>query len=549
MIAPFNAFPALVLPPVLPTVLPVGPSGADKSGEFASIIRSATPPLARGDLPAATASLPDAEPQLSPRLEQRRETAPMHEVLAIATRLVPGTTQREALPPAALPHLTPAAALQRVNIVLRSIPKAETALPSADGVSAPDVIQPQVDAPVFEPAPPKAQAPDITRVEQRPAIAVTEVLPLADADPAERQAPHDAPVPARDDTAAVPEAAVAQAPSHEFRSVRLGEPRGHRGFSQAVVPMETEHRAELADASTEGSAHENIDPGESRKADEQTLVAAAEPPSSLPAPTPVVLPVPTDVLARTPIAGSLPEFTSAVPAPLVATPASAISWPTRTPSIARDKGAVRASVEPLAPFIAAAGTHKGTRVDLAPIVAASDGAEADTAGTVALPTETAQVMLPKPFVDTAPLRDVTVDRQLDLTRGDAWLDTLARDIAATATEGGRLRFVLVPENLGRLDIEMQTGDAGLGVQMTAGTEAARDILSAAQPRIVDDLRAQGVRIADVTVASTTSPDAGGPSDGSSQRARQLPTEFITDVDRVPEPETLTVRKPAAGRYA
>lgn len=111
---------------------------------------------------------------------------------------------------------------------------------------------------------------------------------------------------------------------------------------------------------------------------------------------------------------------------------------------------------------------------------------------------------------------VAVDRHLDLARGDAWLNDLARDIADTAASGGRLKFGLAPESLGRLDVEIRQGQAGVSVHMTTRTDTARDLLTAAQPRIVDEIRAQGVRVAGTEV-STDASGFGGDRAGSTPR--------------------------------
>lgn len=117
---------------------------------------------------------------------------------------------------------------------------------------------------------------------------------------------------------------------------------------------------------------------------------------------------------------------------------------------------------------------------------------------------------------SAPTDGVAVDRHLDLARGDAWLNDLANDIAATAANGGRLKFGLAPESLGRLDVEIRQGASGVNVHMMTRTDTARDVLTAAQPRIVDEIRAQGVRVAGTEV-STDASGFGGDRAGSTPR--------------------------------
>jgi flagellar hook-length control protein FliK len=92
-----------------------------------------------------------------------------------------------------------------------------------------------------------------------------------------------------------------------------------------------------------------------------------------------------------------------------------------------------------------------------------------------------------------------VEQQLDLAHEGEWLDRLARDIARTADNEGTLKFRLNPETLGALKVEVTQGAAGASVRMTADTEAAKTIIADAQPRLVAEARAQGVRIAETHV--------------------------------------------------
>lgn len=144
--------------------------------------------------------------------------------------------------------------------------------------------------------------------------------------------------------------------------------------------------------------------------------------------------------------------------------------------------------------------------------------------------------------------DVTgVDRHLDLARGDAWLNDLASDIVATATNGGRLSFGLAPETLGRMNVEIRLSAAGVSVHMTTSTETARDMLTAAQPRIVDEIRAQGVRVAGTEV-STDASGLGGGRAGSSPRQ---PTGLLIDaaLSARPAAPSSSAELVANGRYA
>lgn len=138
-----------------------------------------------------------------------------------------------------------------------------------------------------------------------------------------------------------------------------------------------------------------------------------------------------------------------------------------------------------------------TTPDNAPIIA--------TANSVAIQpvTDFAVLLASSILPETA-----AVDRHLDLARGDAWIDDLARDIAASGVRGGHLKFALAPETLGRLDVEVRRGGDGLSIHMAARNETARDVLSAAQSRLIEEIRAQGVRVVGSDV-STGNADTRG----------------------------------------
>jgi len=91
------------------------------------------------------------------------------------------------------------------------------------------------------------------------------------------------------------------------------------------------------------------------------------------------------------------------------------------------------------------------------------------------------------------------DRSLDLANEAEWLDRLARDIAQASGNEGTIRFKLHPQTLGSLRVELSQGEHGTSIRLTADTEHARSILADAQPRLVAEARAQGVRIAETHV--------------------------------------------------
>lgn len=92
-------------------------------------------------------------------------------------------------------------------------------------------------------------------------------------------------------------------------------------------------------------------------------------------------------------------------------------------------------------------------------------------------------------------------RILDTSRGDMWLTDLASDIVSARQADKRLSFSMRPENLGLLDIDIASGEKGLSLKMTTGSEDAAHLLSSAQSKLTDELRSQNVRVAETEIQS------------------------------------------------
>jgi flagellar hook-length control protein FliK len=107
--------------------------------------------------------------------------------------------------------------------------------------------------------------------------------------------------------------------------------------------------------------------------------------------------------------------------------------------------------------------------------------------------------------------EALIEHQLDVAADGEWLDQLARDIARAGGSEGRMTFRLNPEHLGTLQVELARGEQGTSVRLTADSEAARAMLADAQPRLVAEARAQGVRISETHV------DLAGGNAGDSRR--------------------------------
>ncbi|MES2290897.1 MAG: flagellar hook-length control protein FliK [Pseudomonadota bacterium] len=188
-------------------------------------------------------------------------------------------------------------------------------------------------------------------------------------------------------------------------------------------------------------------------------------------------------------------------------------------------------------------------VEVSVTMLSDTASDADTTPTFSLPSATAALHQLASASSTQPVvsADVMINRHLDLARGDAWLDTLAKDIAASAGTGDRMRFALQPEHLGKLDVEVSRHDTGVAVHMTTRSEEARAIIAAAQPRLIDELRANGTRVVAADVASQMNAQTNGQSGNASRRPMNSFIEAAIDVR--PSAATQTNNTAAAGRYA
>lgn len=149
----------------------------------------------------------------------------------------------------------------------------------------------------------------------------------------------------------------------------------------------------------------------------------------------------------------------------------------------------------------------------------------------------------QPAASAAPhVAELVVERQLDLAGDDQWLDRLARDIARTSAGDEPLRFRLNPQTLGHLQVELSQSDRGATVRLTVETEAARNILVDAQPRLAAEARAQGVRLAGTEVDLGS---AGQQGDDARRNAEARPQDVVRVVRATSS--SSTTPEPAAGR--
>lgn len=121
-------------------------------------------------------------------------------------------------------------------------------------------------------------------------------------------------------------------------------------------------------------------------------------------------------------------------------------------------------------------------------------------------------------VPVATQAEQSVARHLDLARDNQWLDRLARDISQAASQQGHLKFQLNPEHLGALTVEIANSASGTAIRMTADTDQARTIIADAQPRLLAEVRAQGLRVSESHV--DLSQQGGGSSASAQGQQRQ-----------------------------
>ena len=278
------------------------------------------------------------------------------------------------------------------------------------------------------------------------------------------------------------------------------------------------------------------------------------PPSAAPSPTPTVID-PADAATAInsaappePIASVTPAETPPASASAPAAASNMVAQIKLKPLIARlglmdvFRSAVRRAafearpVEPVAAFIppaeiAAAPTQPAPLPTTLPQAAPA----LPTAPLATQPTAGAEPAQPQPT------SEIVMTHHLDLARDGEWLDRLARDIARVADHDARLRFQLNPEHLGSLRVELTNAGDGTAIRLTADSEAARAILIDAQPRLIAEARAQGLRISESQV------DIGGQT--GQQRGKEENPQTFVRTQQQREDSPARPAHSAAERYA
>src|SRR3546814_3261737 len=89
-------------------------------------------------------------------------------------------------------------------------------------------------------------------------------------------------------------------------------------------------------------------------------------------------------------------------------------------------------------------------------------------------------------------------------------------------------------DLGRLDVAMQMGGEGVSLKMDTQHEATATIVTAAQGRLVEELRQQGVRVAGAEVTCTPG-ETGRQSQGQGRGRAPDPAHLIDTATQRAEP--------------
>lgn len=131
------------------------------------------------------------------------------------------------------------------------------------------------------------------------------------------------------------------------------------------------------------------------------------------------------------------------------------------------------------------------RTDTAAIDPASAGITQNGPGNV-------QATVSRPVGAVQDKGDTMVEQTLTIAKDGAWLDSLAKDIV-NAGSGNDLHFKLAPENLGALSVSISHKDDGASIRLTADNQQTRDILVDAQPKLIAEARAQGLKVSDAQV--------------------------------------------------
>ncbi|RJF93222.1 flagellar hook-length control protein FliK [Sphingomonas cavernae] len=152
------------------------------------------------------------------------------------------------------------------------------------------------------------------------------------------------------------------------------------------------------------------------------------------------------------------------------------------------------------------------------VAAQPDAPAAPVLSTVTAPVAADPTRLGEAAPDTArQLGEQAVSVRLDVANEAEMIDRLARDLAQLSGAEGRLKFQLNPEHLGSLHVEVEQRAEGVLLRFGTETEGARQVIADAQHRLVNEARAQGMRIAETHVDLSSQNQQGSARDNRAQQ--------------------------------
>ncbi len=196
---------------------------------------------------------------------------------------------------------------------------------------------------------------------------------------------------------------------------------------------------------------------------------------------------------------------------------------TFTPSARR---AIDAAVQSPRPAEALSALFAETEVDLDPVASISRAESGSTSSLGAVPPPWALALnavnsasLPIPGLtvplasgngDTAPAESLAFDA--------SFVANIETQIARVANGDQLVRMQIIPENMGRIEIEMLAGPERDQIRIVTEHDAVRDTLVSSQHRLEQDLRSNAQRPTDVTVELRQ--QSPGTQNGSAQQQQQ-----------------------------
>lgn len=482
-------------------------------------IPAPAPPAVKSPTPADAARLAGLPLLVQPAM--RGEVAPVAplEITPMSAPVAPLVTMRAATTPVARPAML---------TTLPQLAPSPSAARAAQIMHAPLPMPPALLA--TETAPP---VPEIASPAPLPDAALTIISSTASAAPKPQVL---VPAIATPETTATPEALIApKAPAAPDTVQTPAAPR-------IAMPVEAPVKAPVSPIALAPTPEAEAAPRETKTPLDSPEERVEAQDANTPMPIVVI-----DPLIPTPAAPLPAEAVVMVAPTMPPPPAPARPAKPNSESVARASTSLRqpdpmlaslaSLVDELAPISVdpklAGDTAGASAIDFASLLspAASTPAPAD-ARTAAIEISTA------PAAPADPVR-----RELDLARGDLWLDQLTKDIVAMADRPDRLSFKLQPEHLGPLDIDVTSAANGISIRMNTQNEEARSAIAAAQPRLVDDIRAQGIRVADAQVFS---------GNADQQRSHQSPDPRPALIEIAPQKDSIAADEgetPANGRFA